>query len=135
MPLWPARTAAGFFLVCGALALALATIGLFGVTYYAVSQRTREFGVRVALGATRSRVLTLVLREGLLLTIPGVLLGIAGALIAMRLAARALVGISAADPATYAATACLQTLIALAACVLPAYKATKADPMVALRQE
>ena len=67
MPQWPARTAAGFLTVCGSLAVLLATVGLFGVTYYTVSQRTREFGVRVALGAAPRDVLTLVLREGLTL--------------------------------------------------------------------
>jgi predicted permease len=135
IPMWPSRTAAGFLLVCGTLALILATVGLFGVTYYAVSQRTREFGVRVALGATPGRVMSLVLKEGLVLTIPGVLLGAAGAFAAARLLSNALFGISPGDPFTYATTAALQTLVALAACALPAYRATKADPMVALRQE
>ena len=73
MPQWPARTAAGFLTVCGSLAVLLATVGLFGVTYYTVSQRTREFGVRVALGAAPRDVLTLVLREGLTLAEPAVI--------------------------------------------------------------
>ena len=64
MPLWPARTAAGFLGICGTLALILATVGLFGLTYLTVSQRTREFGIRAALGATPGRVMGLVLREG-----------------------------------------------------------------------
>jgi predicted permease len=135
MPLWPARTAAGFFLICGTLALLLATVGLFGVTYYAVSQRTREFGVRIALGATSRRVVALVVREGLMLSVPGVLLGIGGALIAMRVGARMLFEIGPADPLTYSMTAIVQLLVALAACALPAYRATKVDPIVALRQE
>ena len=135
LPSWPARTAAGFMAVCGALALVLATVGLFGVTFYTVSQRTREFGVRVALGATPARVLTLVLREGLLLTVPGVIAGIAGALLALRLASRLLVGVGSADPSTYVVTALLQTAVALGACLLPAMKAMRADPMRALRQE
>ena len=135
MPLWPARTLAGFFSICGILALVLATVGLFGVTYYAVSQRTREFGIRVALGATRRNVIRLVLRDGLLLTTPGVVLGILGALVGARLLARALFGISPGDPATFAATAALQGLVTLAACALPAWRATKADPILALRQE
>lgn len=135
MPLWPARTAAGFLVVCGSLALVLAAVGLFGVTYYAVSQRTREFGVRVALGATPRSVMSLVLKEGLVLTIPGVVLGIAAALAATRLVANLLFGVSPADPVTYATTAVLQTAVALAACALPAYRATTADPLVALRQE
>jgi predicted permease len=135
LPLWPSRTAAGFFLVCGSLALVLATVGLFGVTSYTVSQRTREFGVRVALGATRIRVVSLVVREGLSLGLPGVALGIIGALVAMRLASRALFGITPADPGTYVATAAIQLIITLAACAIPANRATRADPMLALRQE
>jgi predicted permease len=135
VPLWPSRTLAGFFLVCGSLALVLATVGLFGVTYYAVAQRTREFGVRMALGATPRKVVQLVLREGLRLTAPGVALGILGALIGARLLARALFGVSPGDPATFAATAALQAAVALAAAALPAYRATQADPIVALRQE
>jgi putative ABC transport system permease protein len=135
LPLWPARTAAGFLTVCGTLALVLATVGLFGVTYYTVSQRTREFGVRVALGATPRNVMTLVLREGLLLSAAGVVLGTAGALVAVRLASNTLIGVSPADPPTYVAAGALQVGVALAACLLPAMRAMRADPMVALRQE
>jgi putative ABC transport system permease protein len=135
LPSWPARTAAGFLLVCGALALGLASVGLFGVTFYTVSQRTREFGVRVALGATPGQVMALVMREGLMLTVPGVIAGIAGAILALRLASRLLVGVGAADPSTYIVTAVLQTLVAMGACALPAMRAMRADPMKALRDE
>jgi putative ABC transport system permease protein len=135
IPLWPARTAAGFLSVCGTLALVLASVGLFGVTYYAVSQRTREFGVRVALGATPRRVMSLVLREGLVLTIPGVVLGSAAALVAARIVSSLLSGVSPSDPLTYVTTAVLQTVVALAACAVPALRATRVDPIVALRQE
>jgi hypothetical protein len=135
MPLWPARTMAGFLLICGTLALVLATVGLFGVTYYAIAQRTREFGIRVALGATPRTVVALVLREGMVLTAPGVLLGIIGALIIGRVLSSALFGVSAGDPLTFAATAVVEAGVALTACALPAYKATRADPMGALRQE
>jgi ABC-type lipoprotein release transport system permease subunit len=135
LQLWPARTAAGFLLVCGTLALGLATVGLFGVTFYTVSQRTREFGVRVALGATARDVMALVVREGIAVSLPGVILGAAGALIAMRLVSRALYGIGAADPGTYLATVVIQLIVAVAACTLPAYRASRSDPMVALRQE
>ena len=135
LPSWPARTAAGFLLVCGALALGLATVGLFGVTFYTVSQRTREFGVRVALGATPGRVMALVMREGLMLTVPGVIAGLAGAFLALRLASRLLVGVGASDPSTYIVTALLQTAVALGACALPAMRAMRADPMEALREE
>lgn len=135
VPLWPARTAAGFLTVCGTLALVLASVGLFGVTYYAVSRRTRELGVRVALGATRGRIMSLVLREGLMLAIPGVVLGAGAALIVGRLAASTLFGVGPADPLTFGATAMVQTAVALAACALPAWRATRVDPMIALRQE
>ncbi len=135
MPLWPSRTAAGFLGVCGTLALILATVGLFGLTYLTVSQRTREFGVRAALGATPGRVMSLVLREGASLILPGVVLGLAGAALAGRLAASTLFGISPADPSTYVWSALLQTAVAMLACLLPAYRATKADPMLALRAD
>ena len=135
LPLWPSRTAARFFLVCGTLALVLSTVGLFGVTYFTVSQRTREFGVRIAIGATPRNLLSLVLREGLLLTVPGIALGVAGALAITRVAASALFGVSAADPLSYGATAAVQAAVAVAACALPAWRATRADPMIALRAE
>lgn len=135
MPLWPARTAAGFFAICGTLALALATVGLFGVTYFTVNRRMREFGVRLAIGATPRRLMLLVARDGLALTLPGVILGIAAALVAARAAGSLLFGVTAGDPVTYTLTAALQALVALAACALPAYRASRADPMIALRQE
>ena len=103
LPQWPARTAAGFLTVCGTLALLLATVGLFGVTYYTVSQRTREFGVRVALGATPGERHGPRVGEGLMLSLPGVASGIAGALLAVRLISDFLVGVGPADPATYLA--------------------------------
>ena len=135
LPLWPARTAAGFLSVCGALALVLATVGLFGVTYYTVSQRTREFGIRVALGARPRNVMTLVMKEGVTLSATGVVFGIVGALVAVRVASNTLIGVSPADPPTYVAAGVLQIAVALAACSLPAVRAMRADPMVALRQE
>ena len=99
--MWPRRTAAGFFVVCGSLALLLATVGLFGVTYFAVRQRTREFGVRIALGARSSDVVRQVLREGVCLAAPGAALGLVAAAIAGRLLARALLGVSAVDPISF----------------------------------
>ena len=135
MPLWPARTAAGFLGVCGTLALTLATVGLFGLTYLTVSQRTREFGLRAALGASPRRVVTQVLREGIQLTAPGVALGLAGAAVATRFVSSALFGVSPADPSSYAVSAGIQTGVAIIACLLPALRATRADPMLALRVE
>jgi putative ABC transport system permease protein len=135
LPLWPVRTAAAFSTTCGALALLLATVGLFGMTYLAVGQRTREFGIRAALGATRLRVARLVLGEGLRLAIPGVALGMIGAGVAGRALSSALFQVHAGDPLNYIAVALVQTGVALAACLLPAVRATRADPALALRAE
>lgn len=135
LPLWPSRTAAGFFAICATLAMVLGSIGLFGVMYFAVSQRTREFGIRTALGASRRRVMTSVLAEGLRLTIPGVVLGGIGGYIAGRLLARGLFGVSPADPLSFGVTAAIQIAVSLLACALPACRATKVDPLVALRQQ
>ena len=135
MPLWPVRTAAGFFAICGSLALVLATVGLFGVLYFTVMQRTREFGIRIAIGASPRRVVSVVLREGLTLAVPGVLLGGAAALAGARLLSRGLFGVSPADPLSFSATALIQIAVTIAACALPAYRATRVDPMVALRQD
>jgi putative ABC transport system permease protein len=135
MPLWPVRTAAGLFSICGALALVLATVGLFGTTYLTVGQRTREFGVRAALGATRARVLRLVLGEGLWLTVPGIVIGLACAALAGRAAASVVVGLDLTHPGTYAVTALVQSAAALAASLLPAHRATTADPILAIRAE
>lgn len=135
LPMWPRRTAAGFFLICGGLALMLATIGLFGVTYFAVRQRTREFGVRIALGARSSDVVRQVLREGVWLVMPGAALGLILAAIAARVLARALLGVSPSDPVSFGATAAVEMTVALIACALPALRATQADPMIALRDD
>jgi ABC-type antimicrobial peptide transport system permease subunit len=133
MPLWPVRTAAGLFLICGVLALVLATVGLFGMMYFAVSQRTREFGIRTAVGATQARVMRQVIGEGLWLSVPGIALGIGGALIAGRLLANVLFRINPSDVSPYAGAALIEGVVALTACILPAYRATKADPIAALR--
>jgi predicted permease len=135
MPLWAPRATAGFFLICGTLALVLATIGLFGVMYFTVAQRTREFGIRVAIGASRAAVMRGVLGEGLRLALPGVAVGIALGVLAGRVLSSALFGVGAADPVSVGGAAALQVLVALAACAVPAYRATTADPIRALRQE
>jgi predicted permease len=135
MPLWPARTLAGLLIVCGALAVTLATVGLFGVTYFAVSQRTREFGIRAALGATPRAIMRLVLRDGLYLALPGIAIGVGGALVAGRALAHQLYGVSPADALTFGTAAALQLGVALLACALPARRATTPDPIQALRQD
>ena len=135
LPLWAPRTAAAFFVLCALVSVLLAAVGLFGVTFYAVGQRTREFGVRLALGATRLQALSLVLGEGLRLAALGMLLGVAGAFALARVVSFALFGVSPGDVTTFLAMALLQALIALGAALLPAYRATRVDPMVTLRAE
>ena len=117
------------------LAVALAAIGLYGVIAYAVAQRTHELGVRTALGATPADVFTLVVRQGLMLALLGVAIGIPAAVALPRVMASRLFGVTATDPATLAAAAVLFVSIALLACSIPARRATKVDPLGALRTE
>ena len=115
------------------MCLLLAAIGLYCVMSYAVSQRTQELGVRMALGADPTNVLALVMREGLRLTLPGLVAGIAAALAAARLVSEMLFQVSAADPATFATAAVFLGLVAAIASYLPAVRAAQVDPMRALR--
>jgi putative ABC transport system permease protein len=117
------------------LAVALAAIGLYGVISYAVTQRTHELGVRTALGATRADVLTLIVRQGLVLVLLGVAIGIPAAVALNRVIASRLFGVTSTDPATFVAAAVIFVSIALLACSIPARRATKVDPLVALRAE
>jgi predicted permease len=119
----------------GGLALLLASIGLYGVMSYTVSQSTRELGLRMALGADPSNVLRLVLSRGLLLTTTGIAIGIILALLLTRLLGNLLYQVSPRDPLAFAAALAVMTLASLAACFLPAWRAARADPMRALRAE
>lgn len=117
------------------LALVLACVGLYGVIAYAVAQRTHEIGIRMALGAQPRDVLALVLRQGMALTFGGLLLGLVGGLAVMRVISDLLFGVTATDTITYAGVGVLLVLVALLACYVPARRATKVDPLEALRYE
>jgi putative ABC transport system permease protein len=117
------------------LAILLAAAGIYGVTSYSVEQRTQEIGIRMALGAERRETLRLVLGRSLLLTAAGLLIGLAGALALTRVLSALLFGVSATDPATFVTTACLVVVVSLLASYLPARRATRIDPVLALRRE
>jgi putative ABC transport system permease protein len=123
------------FVTFALLALVLGIIGIYGVLSFLVSTRTREMGIRVALGAQRSDILRLVMKDGARFALIGVSLGVISALALSRLLASELYGVSPADPLTFLVAASIMTLVTLLACYVPTRRAMRVDPMVALRYE
>jgi len=135
LSLAPRRTSMLLANAFGVVALFLATLGIYGVLAYLVAQRTREIGIRVALGSTRSNILKLVLREGLQLVVVGLILGFIGALSIQRAIANEIYSVRPLDPLVLASVTLVLTAVALAACAIPARRATRVDPILALRSE
>jgi putative ABC transport system permease protein len=133
--LGPERFAVFLQIIFAAVALSLAAVGLYGVMSYAVSQRTREIGIRMALGARRRDVMMMVIGQGMKLAGAGILIGLGGALALTRFMETLVFGVSATDPLTYVTIVSLLTVVALLACWIPARRATKVDPLLALRCE
>ncbi len=131
----PRRLNATLLAIFASLALVLASVGIYGVMAYSVTQRTHEIGIRVALGAQSSDVIKLVVGHGMALVVVGVMIGLAGALALTRVMTSLLFGVSATDPITFAGVSVLLVAIALLASYIPARRATKVDPMIALRCE
>ena len=133
--LLPARFAAALIGAFGFLGLVLATVGIYGVLSYHVSRRTHEIGIRMALGADGASVMKMLLWDGIALASIGTLVGLVSALGLTRLVENLLVGVGSADPATYAGVTVFLAVVTVAACFVPAFRATRVDPMVALRHE
>ncbi len=132
---WPFRTLSRVFTICGILALVLATVGLAGAVIHAVNRRQREFGVRVSIGATPRDLIADVLRSSMRLLLPGLAIGILLAAGIARLAQVIFLGVNVLNPLTYAAVALVECAIVLAACIGPALRASRVDPLIALRSE
>ncbi len=128
------RVSMQLFAVFACAALLLAAIGIYGVMAYSVTQRTQEIGIRMALGAQKSDILRLVVRQGMTLTLIGVIVGLAGAFALTRVIANLLFGVGASDPITFTAISLLLIFVSLIACYLPARRAARLNPTVALAE-
>jgi putative ABC transport system permease protein len=135
LSLAPRRTSMLLANAFGGVALFLATLGIYGVLAYLVAQRTREIGIRVALGSSRGAILGLVLREGFQLVLIGLVFGVVGAASLQKLVATEVYGVRPLDPLVLASVMALLTIVALAACAVPARRAIRVDPIIALRSE
>lgn len=133
--LWIMRTGAQMFSVFGAVAMLLAVVGLYGVKAYMVARRTREIGIRMALGATASETLRMILHEGIMLTLAGVLVGLVLAFGIGRLLGSMLYEVSGTDPVISTSAPAILFAVSMLACYFPARRAARVDPMVALRYE
>jgi predicted permease len=133
--LWPFRTLTWLFTICGSLALVLATAGLAGIVIHAVNRRVREFGVRLSVGATPRDLMRDVLRGSVVMLVPGITIGLLLAAAAARLVRFVFIGVNVLNPATYAIAALVQIAIVLVACLAPALRASRVDPLVALRTD
>jgi ABC-type antimicrobial peptide transport system permease subunit len=129
------RLGAGVAAAMGAIGLLLAVIGIYGIVSFSAAQRTREIGIRMALGGSARDVIRLILQQGVRMVLIGLGVGVLAALGITRVMAGLLVGVSPSDPLTYATVALLLTAVALAACWIPARRATRVDPGIALRYE
>jgi putative ABC transport system permease protein len=131
----PARWSSTLLGVFAGVALVIAVLGVFGVLSYIVTQRTRELGIRIALGASSRQVQRMVVTRGLALVVSGIVLGLLGAVLLTRFMASLLFGVTATDPLTFAGVAALLAAAAVVASYLPARRATRVDPILALRAE
>src|ERR1044072_6888584 len=131
----PARTGAWFSGTVSLLALLIAATGIYGMLSYHVVERTSEIGIRMALGAQRRSVLLLIVRDGMKLAGMGAAIGVVAAVVLTRVLASVLFGVAATDVLTFAAVSIGALVVALLACYIPAYRATKVDPLVALRND
>ena len=132
---WGPNVAAGMAATFGVLALVLATMGLYSVMTYDVSQRTHEIGIRMALGASLRDVLRLIVSQGMRMVLIGTVLGLAGAFALTRVLASLLLGVGTTDVVTFVGVTGLMVAVALLACYIPARRAARVDPLVALRHE